>query len=334
MPPVLTKPFWQARLPGLAVAALVAVTAQFLSEHYGAPAMLMAILLGIALHFLSEEGKTVDGIEFAAKGVLRVGVGLLGVRISLEMFLGLGPTTLGLILGALVATMAFGLLAAKAFGQSRAFGFLTGGAVAICGASAAMAIAAVLPKNDTAERDLVFTVVGVTVLSTVAMILYPILASRLGLDLQATGIFFGGTIHDVAQVVGAGFSVSEETGEVATLVKLIRVTALAPVVLVTALLIRAKGDATGPRPPLVPGFVLAFLGLAALNSMGLIPAPVIDAANTLSRWALLTAIAAVGMKTSIPGLLKVGGPAIALLLAETVFLVALVLGGAHLLAGG
>ncbi|NUB45138.1 putative sulfate exporter family transporter [Fertoebacter nigrum] len=330
--PVLTKPFWQARLPGLAVAALVAVTAQFLSEHYGAPAMLMAILLGIALHFLSEEGKTVVGIEFAAKGVLRLGVGLLGVRISLEMFLGLGAETLALVLGALVATICFGLLAARGFGQSRAFGFLTGGAVAICGASAAMAIAAVLPRHDKSERDLVFTVVGVTVLSTMAMIVYPILAGRLGLDAQATGIFFGGTIHDVAQVVGAGFSVSEETGEFATLVKLIRVTALAPVVLIAALLIRAQGAGTGPRPPLVPGFVLAFLALAALNSLGLIPAPVIEFANGVSRWALLTAIAAVGMKTSIPGLLKVGGPAISLLVVETVFLALLVLGGGQVIA--
>lgn len=329
--PVLTNTFWQQRWPGLAVAGLVAVTAQFLSEHYGAPAMLMAILLGIALHFLSEEDKTRPGIEFAAKGVLRLGVALLGVRISVEMFLGLGAATLALVLGGLLATIAFGLLAARAFGQSRAFGFLTGGAVAICGASAAMAIAAVLPRHETSERDLVFTVVGVTVLSTVAMILYPILAARLGLDAQATGIFFGGTIHDVAQVVGAGFSVSEETGEFATLVKLIRVTALAPVVLVASLLIRAQGVAGTGRPPLVPGFVLAFLALAALNSAHLIPAAGIEAANALSRWALLTAIAAVGMKTSIPGLLKVGGPAISLLCVETLFLAALVLGGVFLI---
>ncbi|HEX9858115.1 MAG TPA: putative sulfate exporter family transporter [Paracoccaceae bacterium] len=329
--PALTAAFWQTRLPGLAIAALVAITAQFLSDHYGAPAMLMAILLGIALHFLSEEGKTGPGIDFAAKAVLRLGVALLGLRVSLEMFLGLGAATLALIFGGVLATIGFGLGVARAFGQPRAFGFLTGGAVAICGASAAMAIAAVLPRRDSSERDLVFTVVGVTVLSTVAMILYPILAARLGLDDQATGVFFGGTIHDVAQVVGAGFSVSDPTGEVATLVKLIRVTALAPVVLLAAVLIRANGE-PGPRPPLMPGFVLAFLALAAANSTGMIPPMITEAANALSRWALLTAIAAVGMKTAIPELLKVGGAAISLLLAETLFLAAVILGGAELIA--
>ncbi|WP_128255516.1 YeiH family protein [Falsirhodobacter deserti] len=324
--------FWQLRLPGLVVAMLVAVTAQFLSEHYGAPAMLMAILLGIALHFMTEEARTAPGVEFASKTVLRIGVALLGVRISWEMFADLGAATVFLVLGGLLATIGFGLLAARLLGQSRAFGFLTGGAVAICGASAAMAIAATLPKGKTAERDLIFTVVGVTVLSTMAMILYPILAARLHLDAQATGIFFGGTIHDVAQVVGAGFSVSEETGEIATLVKLIRVTALAPVVLIAALLIRARGSEDGTRPPLVPAFVLGFLVLAALNSFNVFSATVIEFVNELSRWALLTAIAAVGMKTSIPGLLKVGGAAISLLVAETVFLAVLILGGGQLVA--
>lgn len=329
--PIVTAAFWQLRFPGLAIAALVAVSAQFLSDHYGAPAMLMAILLGIALHFLSQEAKTAPGIEFAAKGVLRLGVALLGLRISLEMFLGLGAPTIGLVLLGVVATIAFGLVIAPAFGQKASFGFLTGGAVAICGASAAMAIAAVLPKHETSERDLVFTVVGVTVLSTMAMIFYPILAARLGLDPTATGVFFGGTIHDVAQVVGAGFSVSDTTGEVATLVKLIRVTALAPVVLVAALIIRARGT-TGPRPPLMPGFVLAFLALAVLNSTGWVPTWVETRANTLSRWALLTAISAVGMKTAIPDLLKMGGAAISMLIVETAFLALLILGGAELIA--
>lgn len=326
-PDLLTRPFWAARFPGLGLAACVALSAQFLSDHYGAPAMLMAILLGIALNAFSEEGRAVAGVDFAARTVLRLGVALLGLRISWAMFLDLGAPALALIGLGVVATIGFGLLAARLLGQGAAFGFLTGGAVAICGASAAMAIAAVLPRGERAERDLVFTVVGVTVLSTLAMIVYPILAARLGLDARATGLFLGATIHDVAQVVGAGFSVSDPVGEQSTLVKLIRVTALAPVVLVAALVLRARGDGTGARPPLLPGFVVAFLALAAVNSTGLVPAAVTEAAAALSRWALLTAIAAVGMKTSVPRLMQVGGPALGLLAAQTVFLAALVLGG-------
>ncbi len=327
---LLTRPYWDRHFPGLALAGAVALAAQFLADHYGAPAMLMAILLGLALHGLSEEGKAPPGLDLAARGVLRIGVALLGLRISGRMFADLGLPAFLLVVGGVAATIGFGLLAARALKQPLAFGFLTGGAVAICGASAAMAIAAILPRRDGSERDLAFTVVGVTLLSTLAMIAYPILAARLGFGTRDTGLFLGATIHDVAQVVGAGFSVNEQTGELSTLVKLIRVTLLAPVVLIAALFLRGR-DAPGERPPLLPGFVVAFLVLAALNSTGRVPAWLADLAAQASRWALLTAIAAVGMKTSVPRLLQVGGPAFGLLLGQTVFLGALILGGLTLL---
>jgi len=317
---------WRRHLPGLLVAALVALAAQFLSEHYGAPAMLMAILLGIALNFLSDEGRAAPGIALAARGVLRLGVALLGLRISVEMFVGLGGPLLALILAGVAATIGFGILVAPWFQASRRFGFLTGGAVAICGASAAMALAALLPKGERGERDLVFAVVGVTLLSTLAMIVYPMLADALGLDDRLTGVFLGATIHDVAQVVGAGFSVSPEAGETATLVKLIRVALLAPVVLIGALVLRGS-MAGADRPPLLPGFVLGFLALAALNSLLPLPVRVTAAAGDASRAALLMAVAAVGMKTSVARLVQVGAAAMALLVAETLFLGGLVLTG-------
>ncbi|MGB0866504.1 MAG: YeiH family protein [Granulosicoccaceae bacterium] len=325
---------WNTLFAGFAVAAVVAVTAQFLSEHYGAPAMLMALLLGIAFHFLAEEGKCVEGISFTAKTVLRFGVGLLGVRISAELIIGLGAELIGLVILGVLLTILFGLLGAKLLGRGWRFGLLTGGSVAICGASAAMAIAAVLPKNEHSERNLIFTVLSVTVLSTVAMVVYPIIAQALDLGAVANGVFLGGTIHDVAQVVGAGFSVSQETGDTATLVKLIRVSMLAPVVLLFALAVRAKGmedSSEGGRPPLVPSFVVAFLMLATLNSLGWIPAQVAEFCSDVSRWALLIAIAAVGMKTSLRRVLDVGGQAIVLIVLETLFIAVFVLGGLQLL---
>ena len=321
---------WNQLFSGFAVAAVVAVTAQFLSEHYGAPAMLMALLLGIAFHFLAEEGKCVEGINFTAKTVLRFGVGLLGVRISVELMINLGAELIGLVVLGVVLTIGFGLIVARLLGRGWRFGLLTGGSVAICGASAAMAIAAVLPKNEHSERNLIFTVLSVTVLSTIAMVVYPIIAQVLDLGAVANGVFLGGTIHDVAQVVGAGFSVSQETGDTATLVKLIRVSMLAPVVLLIALLVRAKGledNSEGGRPPLVPSFVVAFLILATLNSLGLIPASVAQFCSDVSRWALLIAIAAVGMKTSLRRILDVGGQAIWLIVIETIFIAVFVLGG-------
>lgn len=321
--------------PGFAVSVLVAATAQFLSEHYGAPAMLLALLLGLALNFLADEGtRTAPGVALTSRTVLRLGVALLGARISVSMLADLGWPMIALIVSGVVVTILFALAATRVVGRSWRFALLTGGSVAICGASAAMAIAAVLPKHERSERDLVFTVLAVTVLSTVAMVLYPMLTSFIGADERTAGVFLGGTIHDVAQVVGAGFSIGQEAGDTATLVKLIRVSMLAPVVLAFSLVIRARGLADtsgGKAPPLLPGFVVGFLVLAALNSAGIVPAALSEFAGAVSRWALLIAIAAVGIKTSLKKMLEVGPAAIVLLVLETLFLGVWVLVGLKLL---
>lgn len=326
----------KALFPGIAVSILVAVTAQFLAEHYGAPAMLMALLMGLALNFLAEDGtRTKAGVEYSARTVLRLGVALLGARISIDMLTDLGGMMILLVISGVVATILFGMVAARFFGRGWRMALLSGGAVAICGASAAMAIAAVLPKTVNSERNLAFTVMAVTVLSTVAMIAYPPLSSWFGFTPLESGVFLGGTIHDVAQVVGAGFSISPEVGETATVVKLIRVSMLAPVVLIFSLAIRAgKLDADAPegrRPPLLPSFVIWFLVLAGLNSLGVVPASVSYLAEQLSRWALLAAIAAVGIKTSLVRMMEVGGTAIGLVVVETIFLAVFVLAGVHLI---
>ncbi|MEM0944326.1 MAG: putative sulfate exporter family transporter, partial [Pseudomonadota bacterium] len=190
----LVKPL----LPGLLIAGLIALAAQFISEHYGAPAMLMALLFGIALNFLAKEEHTREGITFASSFVLRLGIVMLGARISVEMVASLGLTTALVLVGSTLATIAFGLLVGRFLGHGPRFAFLSAGAVAICGASAAIAISAILPRDDRTQERLIFTVAGVTVLSTVAMIVYPIFAEAMGFDDRLTGIFLGATIHDVA----------------------------------------------------------------------------------------------------------------------------------------
>lgn len=321
------------RAPGVLVCATVALASQFLSEHYGAPAMLMALLLGIAFHFLAEEGRAVAGVAFTSKTILRAGVALLGIRMSADLLVGVGTSTIALIVCAVAATIAVGLVGARLLGRGFRLALLTGGSVAICGASAAMAIAAVLPRNEHSERNLIFTVISVTMLSTVAMMLYPVVVPFLGLDDRAAGIFIGATIHDVAQVVGAGFSISEEAGETATLVKLVRVTLLAPVVLIFSLSLRNSAPASpdARRPPLVPGFVVGFIALAAISSTGLVPQLVIALFVEASRWALLLGIAAVGMKTSLKSIRDVGGAAVLLIVAETIFIALFVLGGLQII---
>lgn len=314
------------RFPGVIIAGLAAASAEFLSEHYGAPAMLMAILIGLSLGFLAEEPRTAPGVAFASRGLLRIGVALLGLRVSAAMLAALGLPTVLMVIGSTFATIGVSILLAPLFGKSRTFGFLTGGAVAICGASAALALGALLAPGRRAERDIAFTVVTVTLLSTIAMIAYPILASWVVLNDQQAGVFLGATIHDVAQVVGAGFSVSDSAGEIATLVKLLRVTLLAPIVLGAAIFLRRVGPSCGKRPPILPAFVAFFLVFATMNSLGLVPDQLRELSSDISRWFLLTAVAAVGMKTSIAQLVGLGVRAISLVVLETLFLGVLVLG--------
>lgn len=328
----LLRPIEQVA-PGFLVCATVALAAQFLADHYGAPAMLMALLIGIAFHFVAEEGRAVEGIGFTSKTVLRLGVALLGVRMSVELLMLIGPATIGLVVAAVAMTIAFGLVGARLLGRGWRLALLTGGAVAICGASAAMAIAAVLPRNEHSERNLIFTVIGVTILSTFAMIVYPLVVTFFGMDDRAAGIFIGATIHDVAQVVGAGFSISPEAGETATLVKLMRVSLLAPVVLAFSLALRrvAPVEPGSKRPPLVPAFVVGFIVLAVVNSTGFIPEILAALLVDISRWALLFGIAAVGMKTSLKSIRDVGTAAIVLIVAETLFIALFVIAGMRII---
>jgi uncharacterized integral membrane protein (TIGR00698 family) len=316
----------QAIWPGLVVAAVVALAATLLGAHYKASAMLFALLLGMALHFLAEEGRCLPGIQFASSLVLRTGVALLGLRITLDQVQALGLGTVALVVVAVAATVLAGIALARAMGLGSAFGTLTGGSVAICGASAALAIASILPRHPNAERDAAFTVIGTTALSTVAMITYPILTGALGLDARAAGIFLGGTIHDVAQVVGAGYGVSQETGDAATIVKLLRVAMLLPVCLAIGVALHVRGATAAHAAPLLPGFAVAFAVLVLVNSAGLIPAAVADAGSTFSRACLVTAIAAIGMKTSLKSLVDMGFKPVVLLVGETFLIAAIVLG--------
>ncbi len=316
--------------PGFMVSLIVAAAATFLSEHYGAPVMLFALLLGMALNFLSADGKCKAGIEFTARTVLRIGVCLLGMRITLEQIAGLGWKPVALVVILVAVTICVSVVAAKALGFQRLFGMLTGGATAICGASAALALSAALPNHPQKERATLFTVIGVSALSTVAMILYPMIANWFGLSPQDAGVFLGATIHDVAQVVGAGYSMSPETGDTATVVKLMRVAMLLPVIVCAAMITRMQGaDPTGKRPPLLPWFAVGFLILACVNSTGWVPAVVQGGVNELSRWCLVISISALGMKTQLKELAAVGIKPILLMVGETVFLVALVLALMH-----
>lgn len=325
-----------ARLwPGLAMSAIVAVAALFLSDHYGAPVMLFALLLGMAVNFLSQDERCQPGIEFVARQVLRWGVALLGLKITAAQVQAMGWQPVLMVVLVVVLTIGLGIVLARWMGFKTFFGLLSGGAVGICGASAALAISAAFPHHPHKDRATLFVVISVSSLSTVAMVLYPMLVRWLDLDAQQAGFFLGGTIHDVAQVVGAAYSMGPQTGDAATVVKLMRVAMLVPVIMVAAWLTRAASakqaqteavSAEGRRPPLLPWFAVVFVSLVVINSLLRLPSVLVDSGNALSKAFLVGAMAAIGMKTHLKDIVSVGWKPVVLMVLETLWLALLVYG--------
>lgn len=324
-------------LPGTLLAGVVAMAATLVSTLHGGPQLLYALFFGVAFHYLSADPKAKPGIEFCSRNVLRLGVGLLGARITASQIAGLGWTTAAIVVAAVVTTLLVGYFLGKRLGLNRAQGTLSGGAVAICGASAALAISSVLPRTKESERFTLMVVVTVTVLSTVAMVAYPLIARAMNLPPELAGLFLGGTIHDVAQVVGAGYMIDHPTGDYATIVKLFRVSMLAVVVVVVSAMFKSEreqaeretaasgGKAVTAKQPLVPWFLWVFVILVAINSLGFVPAEVGKGLSDVSRLCLVVAIAALGIKTSFQQLAKAGWRPFTLLLVETVWMAAFVL---------
>jgi uncharacterized integral membrane protein (TIGR00698 family) len=320
----------RAAMPGLLLSATIALAVRFVSDQLGGPAMLYALLFGMAFNFLTEDERFAAGIYFASRNILRIGVALLGLRITTGEVMDLGWTMVALVVASVAATILAGGLIGRAFGLKGDQSVLSAGAVAICGASAALAIASVLPAHKDHERNTILTVAGVTALSTVAMVVYPVLVTYLGYDDATAGIFLGATIHDVAQVVGAGYIISDQTGEISTLVKLIRVACLVPVVVTISLIThRSRAEATDKRP-LLPWFLVAFVVLVIVNSMGWVPAKAHSMLTPVSSWCLLTAVAALGVKTSLKALADVGPKPVGVMVLQTAFLAVFVIGGVAL----
>lgn len=320
--PAALKNSW----PGISIVIVISMAASFISATYGGPQLLYALFFGMAFHFLSQARNCRPGIEFCSKTLLRTGVALLGARITLNQIASLGLTTIAVVIFAVLLTILFGWALAKLLRRPPEEGLLSGGAVAICGASAALAISAVLPHSTENSRFTLLTVVGVTTLSTMAMVLYPIFVKALNLDATAAGIFIGASIHDVAQVVGAGYLISGQAGDVATVVKLTRVACLVPLVLGLSILFHTGRSRTERSTrSVVPFFLIGFACVMSANSLDLISEKAAELISTISRACLVMAISALGVKTSLQSLTSLGWQPVMLLLVETIWLATFIL---------
>ena len=299
---------WRDYLPGLLVAVLATLAAASLSDRYGAPLTLLALLIGLAMNFLSVDRRLTPGLTLASRELLRWAIVLVGARITVAQIIALGPESLVAVVAIVAVTMGAGVLAARALGFGAPFGTLSGGAVAICGASAAMALSATLGERRVRQAELTMVLVGTSAMSSAALILYPAICELFKLNNLQAGFVLGASIHDVAQTLGAGYAFSPAAGETATIVKLARVALLAPVLALVALAFPQPLKISGGKraAPLLPWFVAGFFVVAGINSIGTMPSQVSSFAASLSSWMLAVSVAATAIRSPLGEILKTG----------------------------
>ena len=348
VPSTTTRPSRAAKLPallpGIVLATAVAIAsvgiASVEARVFGHPvieALVVAILLGMAVRTCWLPPAIFEaGVRFTGKEVLEVAIFLLGASVDLPLLLEAGPS---LVVG-IVLLVVLGLAASYAMGRAvglpHKLAVLVACGNSICGNSAIAAVAPVIR----ADREHVASSIAFTaILGVVVVVGLPMLIRPLGLSDYQYGVLAGLTVYAVPQVLAAAFPVSALSGQVGTLVKLVRVLMLGPVVLCMALWHRDEAAAAAPGrrtrfelTRYVPWFIAGFLALAALRSAGAISEAWIAPTRSLSTWLTVGAMAALGLGVDLKAITKVGRPVIITVCASLAVLIVLALSLIHLLA--
>ncbi|WP_404478902.1 YeiH family protein [Novosphingobium sp. BL-52-GroH] len=291
-------------VPGLLVGALSSCAAAFIAASISMPITLTALAVGLSLNFLERDRRLAPGLEFASRSLLRWAVLLLGARVTLADYVQLGIGVVGAILVIAMITLSAGVFLSRRLGYDTPVGLVAGVAVAICGASAALALADTLGRNRVSAGQLSAILVITATFSATAMVSYPLICHALGLGDVATGFVLGASIHDVAQSLGAAYGVSLSSGHVATIVKLTRVALLGPILIGAGWLFSDRDGAANVSP--VPWYVVGFFAAAACNSVGLMPGGLALAASDVASALLVCAIAATAIRSPLRHLSRGG----------------------------
>ena len=312
---------WNGIIPGIVLVAMitaVAFSAHNVSGFALFSPMILAVVAGMVYsNVLGTPAHAKAGIAFSQKRLLRFAIVLLGFQLTLGQVVSIGASGVGIVAATLGATFAFTITLGRLIGVDAKLAQLIAAGTSICGASAIVATNIV---TDARDEDVTYAVASITLFGTVAMLGFPLLAPVLGLDQHAFGLWAGASIHEVAQVIGAGFQNGTQSGE-----KLTRVAMLAPMVIALGLMARRKtssdqsGDQSGARPPM-PWFVAAFVAVVALNSLVTVPAEA-KAAMALATTIMLTmGLAAMGLQADISQLRSRGLRPLALAFCAFLFI--------------
>jgi uncharacterized integral membrane protein (TIGR00698 family) len=320
-------------LPGVLAALVGGALALLATRLTGVSSMLIAIILGALIANLGAlPDSTAPGIALVGKRVLRVGVALLGLQLVLGDILGLGAGMVVVIAAIVAVGILSTLLIGHWLGVSPAQRLLIACGFSICGAAAVAAADGVIDADESETAS----AIGLVVLFGTLMIpAVPLAGSLLGMSDERIGLWAGGSIHEVAQVVAAGGAVGATALTVAVLVKLGRVLMLAPVLAVISLWVRRRSDGltrstSAARPPVVPLFVAAFLALVALRSTGVVPAGAVSTVHWVQTAALTMAMFALGCGVRVATLRRGGLRPLVLATLSTLVVAATALTGVAL----
>ncbi|WP_274626272.1 YeiH family protein [Arvimicrobium flavum] len=284
-------------LPGIVLATTIAaacLTFRSLSGISSLSPMILAIVVGIAVQNLwGAPASALPGIAFSAKRLLRLGIVLLGLQLTLTQVLSLGGGAVAILAATLLATFFAIRLAGRALGVDRALTDLIAAGTAVCGASAVVAANTVSRGSD---EDVAYAIACVSILGSISMFVYPLLAQPLGLDDVGFGLWVGATVHEVAQVAAAAFQHSDAAGQYGTVSKLTRVVMLAPLVLGMAVFATSRGEGEARAETPVPWFVLGFVCMVIVNSAVELPAIVAENVGLVTNFLLASALAAIGLQ--------------------------------------
>lgn len=297
--PSTSDSVWSGLAPGIILCATIAAAGFALRQIPGVGVfspMILSILIGILFHnLLGTPRRAKAGVTFTMRRLLRTAIVLLGLQLTLAQVAAVGATGIAVIAVTLAATFVFTKAAGRVLGVERGLAELIGAGTAVCGASAVIACNTVTRAHD---EDVAYAVACVTVFGSLAMFLYPALALPLGLGADHYGLWAGASIHEIAQVVAAGYQQGPAAGEAATVAKLSRVLMLAPLVLSLAAIARARGGQAGAKVPM-PWFVLGFVAMMLVASFLPPPPELKSVIVTTTTFLLSMALAAMGLETDL-----------------------------------
>jgi len=301
-------------IPGLSVSLIIAIIARAIEKSlpiHIIGASVIALFLGMILNHFWKPEIFNAGIRFTSKKVLKFAIILLGASLSVNVILSVGKLSLVVMLFTLLTCFGGGYFIGKALKLNWKLSNLISAGTGICGGSA---IAAIAPVIEAEDSDIAYAMSATFLFDMAMIVLFPIMGRMLGLDDMAYGLWAGTAVNDTSSVVAAGYAFSEGAGDFATMVKLTRTLSIIPTVLVFSLIhLRLKrkqsSEVVYRRVNLLnlfPWFILGFLALAALNSIGIIPSGVSAMAKNVSKFLMVAALGAIGLNTSFRDMKKSG----------------------------